>query len=133
MSEIKELEKKMMERFDKMDERMDRMDARFDKMDERMDRMDARFDKTDARFDKFEHEVILGFRDLSNEMGRMHAETLEKFKEVDDHFKQVENRLDNVESLAKTRWIAPDIPIRLSALETVVGKHSEQLALLAQN
>ncbi len=84
MSEIREFRDEIMSTLGQMGERFETMDRRFDAMDQRMDAMDR---KMDRRFDKLGsslHEII-------NQMNKMHNETLERFKTMEDHLNSVEN------------------------------------------
>ena len=137
MSEISELKEaivsfadKMNQRFNDMEGRFDTLEGRFDTLEGRFDTLEGRFytlenrfDKLENRFDQFESNVISEFRNMGALIGRLHAEN-------DARFDRIEQRLDKIESDMKIRWIAPDMAIRLEAVENTVAKHSEQLAKL---
>ncbi|MCR5591407.1 MAG: hypothetical protein K6F73_07705 [Lachnospiraceae bacterium] len=113
MSEISEFRDEMMTMFGLMGLRFDAMDQRFDAMDKRMNSMDQ-------KMDKFSNDLEWLYKDIHENMFILHSETCERMD-------RIEERLSNVESACRLRWITPELSDRLSAVEMVVSEHSEQI------
>ncbi|MCR5687439.1 MAG: hypothetical protein K6G58_05410 [Lachnospiraceae bacterium] len=95
MSEIREFRDEIMSTLGQMGERFEAMDQRMDAMDRKMDR----------RFDELDSDVI----EICNQMGKLHNETLEKFKTMEGHIK-------GVEILCGINRITPDIMDRVDVV-----------------
>ena len=109
MSEISEFR-------DEMREALGQINRRFDSMDQKLDSVDQRLESMNKRMDSLEKEIV----DNTQAICDLIYENDKKYCE----------RLDNVESICKEQWIAPDFQNRLEVVETVVIKHTEQINTL---
>ena len=109
MSEIKQLENKMVSLFEKVDERFAKIDQRFDAMDQRFDAMDQRFD------------------DLETDVAMIRVEMNHGYNELSGKIDGLDKRVGHIESVIQERWDIPEIKTRLEAVETVVQSHSDKI------
>lgn len=80
------------------------------------DEMREALGQINRRFDSLEKEIV----DNTQAICDLIYENDKKYCE----------RLDNVESICKERWIAPDFQNRLEVVEKVVIKHTDQINTL---
>ncbi len=80
------------------------------------DEMREALGQINRRFDSLEKEIV----DNTQAICDLIYENDKKYCE----------RLDNVESIFKERWIAPDFQNRLEVVEKVVIKHTDQINTL---
>ena len=116
MSEISEFRDEMREALGQINRRFDSVGQRLDSVDQRLDSVDQRLDSMDKRMDSLEKEIVDNTQAICDL--------------IYENDKKYCKRLDNVESICKERWIAPDLQIRLEVVEKVVIKHTDQINTL---
>lgn len=87
------------------------------------DEMREALGQINRRFDSLEKEIV----DNTQAICDLIYENDEKYCE---RFDRIEKRLDNVESICKEKWIAPDFQNRLEVVKKVVIKHTDQINTL---
>ena len=94
-----------------------------DEMREALGQINQRLESMDKRMDTMKKENVENTQAICDLI-------YENDKKYCERFDRIEKRLDNVESICKEKWIAPDFQNRLEVIERVVTKHTEQINTL---
>lgn len=120
MSELERLEQKIVSLFEENNRSMDK---RFKSIDDRFDAIDNRFDAIDNRLEDIEIDIKAIRVEMETESKRIQDAMHKDIQRLDE-------RVHDLELLAKEKWNVPELKDRTDVLEHVVSKHSGQIQVL---
>ncbi len=126
VTKLDKLETKM----DSMETKMDSMETRMDSMETRMDSMETKMDTMHGEMKEFKEETNLNFIKAEGERGYLDKElskTNSKVSELQEDVSHIKKTLHVIQTKLGAEQDVPKISARLSAVETVVNGHANQI------
>lgn len=107
---------------------------KFKEIDERFEQIDKRFEQIDKRFEEQEQKFELRFIELdkkieskTNMLMQYIYENYQLTMQIRDKVNEMDERLQNVETIVKQRWQIPELSDKVDVLYYEVEKHTERL------
>lgn len=107
---------------------------KFDEIDKRFKQIDKRFEQIDKRFEEQEQKFELRFIELDKKIEsktdmlmQYIYENYQLTMQIRDKVNEMDERLQNVETIVKQRWQIPELSDKVDVLYYEVEKHTERL------
>lgn len=107
---------------------------KFKEIDERFEQIDKRFEQIDKRFEEQEQKFELRFIELDKKIEsktdmlmQYIYENYQLTMQIRDKVNEMDERLQNVETIVKQRWQIPELSDKVDVLYYEVEKHTERL------